>query len=72
MHRLEVDGEAVLLPRSVNGELCAITNTCSHFGGPPAEGKRDGDVVICPWHSSRFDLCSGKVRGGPADLPQPV
>jgi nitrite reductase/ring-hydroxylating ferredoxin subunit/uncharacterized membrane protein len=71
MHRVEVAGEAVLLVRSVHGELCAIANMCSHFGGPLAEGKRDGDVVICPWHGSRFELASGKVRGGPAVFPQP-
>jgi nitrite reductase/ring-hydroxylating ferredoxin subunit/uncharacterized membrane protein len=71
MHRVEVDGQAVLVTRSVDGRLCAIANTCSHVGGPLADGERDGDVVICPWHGSRFDLCSGKVRGGPAVFPQP-
>ena len=71
MRQVEVEGEAVLVARSVGGELCAIANTCSHFGGPLAQGERDGDVVICPWHSSRFDLCTGEVRGGPAVFPQP-
>ena len=32
---------------------------------------REGDAVICPWHGSRFDLCSGAVEGGPAVYPQP-
>jgi nitrite reductase/ring-hydroxylating ferredoxin subunit/uncharacterized membrane protein len=71
MHRVDVEGEAVLITRSVHGELCAIANACSHFGGPLAEGEREGDIVICPWHGSRFELCSGKVRGGPAVFPQP-
>lgn len=67
----DVDGTPVLIARSQSGELCAIANTCSHLGGPLAEGERDGDVVVCPWHGSRFDLCSGKVVEGPAVFAQP-
>jgi nitrite reductase/ring-hydroxylating ferredoxin subunit/uncharacterized membrane protein len=71
MHRVTVDGAAVLVTRSTSGELCAISSICSHFGGPLADGEREGDIVVCPWHGSRFDLCTGKVRGGPAVFPQP-
>jgi nitrite reductase/ring-hydroxylating ferredoxin subunit/uncharacterized membrane protein len=71
MQRVKVAGEAVLVTRSASGDLCAIANTCSHFGGPLAEGEREGDIVVCPWHGSRFDVCSGEVRGGPAVFPQP-
>jgi nitrite reductase/ring-hydroxylating ferredoxin subunit/uncharacterized membrane protein len=66
-----VDGTSVLLARSQSGELCAIANTCSHLGGPLGEGTRDGDIVTCPWHGSRFDLCSGRVIEGPAVFTQP-
>ncbi len=66
-----VDGTDVLLARSQGGELCAIANTCSHLGGPLGDGARDGDVVVCPWHGSRFDLCSGAVIEGPAVFAQP-
>jgi nitrite reductase/ring-hydroxylating ferredoxin subunit len=69
---VELEGEPVVVSRSEEtGEVCAIAATCSHLGGPLAEGERDGDTVICPWHGSRFDLCSGEVRGGPAVYPQP-
>jgi nitrite reductase/ring-hydroxylating ferredoxin subunit/uncharacterized membrane protein len=69
---VELEGESVLVSRSAEtGEVCAIAATCSHLGGPLADGKRDGDLVVCPWHGSRFDLCSGEVRGGPAVYPQP-
>jgi nitrite reductase/ring-hydroxylating ferredoxin subunit/uncharacterized membrane protein len=66
-----VDGTSVLIARSQSGDLCAIANTCSHLGGPLDEGTRDGDVVTCPWHGSRFDLCSGAVIEGPAVFAQP-
>jgi nitrite reductase/ring-hydroxylating ferredoxin subunit len=69
---VELEGETVVVSRSEEtGEICAIAATCSHLGGPLDEGKRDGDIVTCPWHGSRFDLCSGEVRGGPAVYPQP-
>jgi nitrite reductase/ring-hydroxylating ferredoxin subunit len=69
---VELEGESVVVSRSEeSGEVCAISATCSHLGGPLDEGKRDGDTVVCPWHGSRFDLCSGEVRGGPAVYPQP-
>ena len=61
----------VLVTRSASGELCAIAATCSHLGGPLEEGEREGDTVVCPWHGSRFDLCTGAVEGGPAVFPQP-
>lgn len=51
--------------------MCAIANTCTHLGGPLAEGKREGDTVICPWHGSRFDPGTGDVLGGPAVYPEP-
>jgi nitrite reductase/ring-hydroxylating ferredoxin subunit len=66
-----VDGTSMLIARSQSGELCAIANTCSHLGGPLGEGTRDGDVITCPWHGSRFDLCSGAVLEGPAVFAQP-
>ena len=69
---VELEGEAVVVSRlEETGEVCAIAATCSHAGGPLAEGKRDGDTIVCPWHGSRFDLCSGEVEGGPAVYPQP-
>jgi len=68
--KVEVDGVGVLLSRSWGGEVCAISSVCSHLGGPLEEGSREGDTVICPWHGSRYDLCSGKALESPAVFPQ--
>ena len=67
--KADVRGTPVLLHRS-GTVICAIGNTCSHAGGPLNEGTVEGTKVICPWHSSRFDLCSGAVKGGPATMSQ--
>jgi nitrite reductase/ring-hydroxylating ferredoxin subunit/uncharacterized membrane protein len=68
--KVEVDGVGVLLSRSSGGEVCAISSVCSHLGGPLEEGNREGATVVCPWHGSRYDLCSGKVLESPAVFPQ--
>ena len=70
MRAVDVEGVSVLLSRSEDGGVCAIANQCTHVGGPLDEGERDGNVVTCPWHGSRFDLCSGEVLRGPAREPQ--
>jgi nitrite reductase/ring-hydroxylating ferredoxin subunit len=72
LHRVELDGEAVVVARCGDGDVCAISAVCSHLGGPLDEGERDGDTVVCPWHGSRFDLRTGAVEHGPAVFPQPV
>jgi len=71
LRQVDVDGVPVLLARSQAGELCALAGTCTHLGGPLAEGSREGDTVTCPWHGSRFDLRSGAVVEGPAVFVQP-
>lgn len=70
IHRVEVDGAGILLSRSSEGEVCAISAKCNHFGGPLEEGEREGDTVVCPWHGSRFDLRDGEAKEGPATFPQ--
>ncbi len=70
LRRVEVEGVGILLSRSAAGEVCAIAATCNHFSGPLEAGEREGDTVVCPWHNSRYNLCSGEVIDGPAVFPQ--
>ena len=72
MRKVQVEGAGVLLTRSLNGDVCAISSVCNHFGGPLEQGDREGDTVVCPWHKSRFNLCSGEAIDGPAVFPQPL
>jgi nitrite reductase/ring-hydroxylating ferredoxin subunit/uncharacterized membrane protein len=48
----------------------ALKETCSHAGGPLAEGTLQDDSIICPWHQSTFRLSDGAVRHGPASSRQ--
>ncbi len=67
--RGEANGVRVLLLRR-GGRIHALLETCTHLGGPLAEGEIEGDGVVCPWHGSRFSLETGEVLDGPAVFPQ--
>lgn len=69
LYRVMVCGAPVLLLRE-SSEYFALSATCSHAGGPLDEGTLSGDVIECPWHSSRFCVRNGRVLAGPATIGQ--
>jgi len=51
---------------NLDGEFFALDNTCTHRGGPLAEGTIAGYEVICPWHGATYDIRTGEVLAPPA------
>lgn len=62
---VEIDGKRIAL-FNIDGKFYAIDNTCTHRGGPLAEGGIVGDVVRCPWHGATYNVKTGEVLGPPA------
>ncbi|MET7543194.1 Rieske (2Fe-2S) protein [Streptomyces sp. NPDC005507] len=55
-----------------DGEIYALSSTCTHAGGPLDKGTVDRDGCIrCPWHGSLFRLADGKALRGPASVGEP-
>ena len=48
------------------GQVCAFEDVCTHDDGPLAEGKLDGEEIICPRHGARFNMRTGQATKMPA------
>ena len=66
---VELEGQKIALFH-VDGAFYAVSDTCTHRGGPLSEGELEGAEVTCPWHGAKFDIRTGAVVGPPA--PQAV
>jgi NADPH-dependent 2,4-dienoyl-CoA reductase/sulfur reductase-like enzyme/nitrite reductase/ring-hydroxylating ferredoxin subunit len=62
-------GDDAVLVAHRGEEFFAIGATCSHYGGPLAEGLMVGDTVRCPWHHACFSLRTGEAVAAPAFNP---
>ncbi len=56
-------GKRNILLLNHSGQLYAVDNVCPHLKLPLKKGKLTSDgAIICPWHRSAFDLCTGEVK----------
>ena len=62
---VEVEGQKIALFR-VDGIFYALSDTCTHRGGPLSEGAVEETEVTCLWHGAKFDVRTGAVLGAPA------
>lgn len=62
---IKVDGQTYVVVRHPDDpeRVCVVSDRCPHLGfsltkGPGGKNYADG-VITCPFHNSRFDVCSG-------------
>jgi len=66
MRRVDVRGRRILLV-NVAGRVCAVDDACTHEDASLSTGVLKGDLVKCPLHGSRFNVCTGKALEEPAE-----
>ncbi len=71
IRQFDLKDEEILVV-NLNGEFYCLEARCTHAGAPLAEGELDGDILVCPWHHSRFRITDGSVVNSPARVPLKV
>lgn len=66
MKRVDLRGRRILLA-NVQGRICAADDTCTHEDASLSTGVLKGELVTCPLHGSRFNVCTGKALEEPAE-----
>lgn len=59
-------GGRVILVANVDGSFYATDDTCTHEDASLSSGSLKGELVKCPLHNSRFNVCTGEVIEEPA------
>jgi nitrite reductase/ring-hydroxylating ferredoxin subunit len=67
MLAVEAGGQQVALFHLEDGTWHATSNVCTHAFALLTDGWLDGTTIECPLHAGRFDVCSGKATGAPAE-----
>ena len=67
MFSAQLGGESIALTE-IDGQIYAISDTCTHEFALLSEGFLEGEEIECPLHQARFDVRSGKCLIGPAAL----
>ncbi|MBR8828893.1 MAG: Rieske (2Fe-2S) protein [Gomphosphaeria aponina SAG 52.96 = DSM 107014] len=56
-------GDRQILVLNHEGKLYAMDSICPHLKLSMKKGKITPEgAIVCPWHRSAFDLCSGEVK----------
>jgi nitrite reductase/ring-hydroxylating ferredoxin subunit len=61
-------GKRLIVYRTIAGYF-ATDRRCTHQGADLMRGYFDQDIIECPVHQGRFNVCSGAALSAPASTP---
>lgn len=61
-------GKRLIVYRTTGGYF-ATERRCTHQGADLMRGYFDQDIIECPVHQGRFNVCSGAALSAPASTP---
>jgi nitrite reductase/ring-hydroxylating ferredoxin subunit len=61
-------GKRLIVFRTRQGYF-ATERRCTHQGADLMRGYFDTDIIECPVHQGRFNVCSGAALSAPASVP---
>jgi nitrite reductase/ring-hydroxylating ferredoxin subunit len=67
MIKISVDGKDIMIA-NIDGNFCAMDDSCTHSGASLSEGSLEGCTVTCGWHKAEFDCKTGKLVKFPAKI----
>ncbi|MEX2673405.1 MAG: non-heme iron oxygenase ferredoxin subunit [Phycisphaeraceae bacterium] len=65
VRQVKINDETVAVA-NVDGDIYAVSDTCTHARVPLSDGPLAGRQIVCPWHGAMFDLKTGRATCGPA------
>lgn len=68
MKAFKVEGKEIAIA-NVEGEFIAFDDTCTHAYCSLAGSYLEGNTITCYCHGAQFDIKSGDVISGPAQIP---
>jgi nitrite reductase/ring-hydroxylating ferredoxin subunit len=68
MISVAVLGKRLIVYRTTAGYF-ATDRRCTHQGADLMRGYFDQDIIECPVHQGRFNVCSGAALSAPASTP---
>ena len=68
VYGVDVDGERIAIC-NVNGEITAVSGTCTHADADLCDGELEDGRLVCPLHYATFDVKTGHAMDPPADEP---
>ena len=67
MIKASIDGKEILVT-NIDDKYYAVDDSCTHSGASLSEGKINGCIITCGWHTAEFNCKTGELLKFPAKI----